>query len=254
MTQEDMMMKDMLIRTGNDDSIVGPASKFEAHTFSDETPRGAVHRAFSVFLFNSNNEMLITKRASTKITFPNVWTNACCSHPLYSQTPEEVDQNSPQDIASRSGKIESSGAKHAAIRKLDHELGVVPGSVPHSSFRFLTRFHYWASDTVTYGAEAPWGEHEIDYILFSRQQGDVPLTLNPEEVGEVMWVDQAKLRSMFEEKDLLWSPWFQGIMKLKGWEFWDNLDAIIEGKSEGCKDTEIHYFDPPEEFFARYNK
>jgi len=195
MTQEDMMIKDMIINTNNDDSIIGPTSKHQAHTFTSDTPRGSVHRAFSVFLFNEKNEMLITKRASTKITFPNVWTNACCSHPIYGQTPDEVDHNSPSEIASNSHKVSSVGTKHAAIRKLYHELGVPPGSIPHSSFRFLTRFHYWAADTVTYGSRAPWGEHEIDYILFARRdEGDVKMLLNEEEVGEVIWVGKEELR------------------------------------------------------------
>ena len=58
---------------------------------------------------------------------------------------------------------------------------------------------------------------------------------------------------MFDDSSLLWSPWFQGIMKMKGWEFWDEIDGIIAGTST-CRDNEIHYFDPPEEFYAEYNK
>lgn len=58
------------------------------------------------------------------------------------------------------------GVKNAAIRKLDHELGISAGDVPFDSFKFLTRLHYYAADAVTHGPNAPWGEHEIDYILF----------------------------------------------------------------------------------------
>jgi isopentenyl-diphosphate delta-isomerase len=60
-------------------------------------------------------------------------------------SPSEVD--SPQDVAN--GTV--SGAKHAAIRKLDHELGIPASQVPFVKFKFLTRLHYWAADTVTHG-------------------------------------------------------------------------------------------------------
>ena len=53
---------------------------------------------------------------------------------------------------------EAPGAKNAAVRKLEHELGIKRGSVDQSEFRFLTRFHYWAADTITYGAKTEWGE------------------------------------------------------------------------------------------------
>ena len=50
------------------------------------------------------------------------------------------------------------------MRKLKHELGIEGLDV--SQFKFLTRLHYWAADTITHGPSAEWGEHEIDYILF----------------------------------------------------------------------------------------
>ena len=56
-----------------------------------------LHRAFSVFLFDDRNKLLLQQRASSKITFPSLWTNTCCSHPLYGQTPSEVDV--PEDVA-----------------------------------------------------------------------------------------------------------------------------------------------------------
>lgn len=53
--------------------------------------QGMLHRAFSVFLFNSKGELLLQQRAPEKITFPEYWTNTCCSHPLYNpdELPEE---------------------------------------------------------------------------------------------------------------------------------------------------------------------
>lgn len=53
--------------------------------------KNMLHRAFSVFLFNSEGKLLLQKRSDTKITFPGYWTNTCCSHPLYNddELPEE---------------------------------------------------------------------------------------------------------------------------------------------------------------------
>ena len=61
--------------------------------------------------------------------------------------PSEVD--APQDVAN--GTV--LGAKHAAIRKLDHELGIPSSQLPVEKFKFLTRLHYWAADTVTHGRD-----------------------------------------------------------------------------------------------------
>ncbi len=61
---------------------------------------------------------------------------------------------------------ETPGVKRAAVRKLSHELGI-EGLSP-GQFKFLTRLHYWAADTVTHGPSAEWGENEIDYILFAK--------------------------------------------------------------------------------------
>ena len=93
-------------------------SKYQSHVFDKKTPRGALHRAFSVFLFNEEGKLLLQQRAADKITFPEVWTNTCCSHPLYGYEPDEVD--SDESIAA--GTVE--GVKAAAVRKLEHELGI----------------------------------------------------------------------------------------------------------------------------------
>ena len=76
MSQDDMMIKDTVIVLNENDEILGSASKKESHVFSTETPRGILHRAFSVFLFDeSTGDLLLQQRASTKITFPYVRTN-----------------------------------------------------------------------------------------------------------------------------------------------------------------------------------
>lgn len=103
---------------------------------------GLLHRAFSCFLFNSRNELLLQQRADAKITFPGLWTNTCCSHPL--DIPGEVGDDFAGAIL---------GVKRAAQRKLQQELGIKPEQVPIQDFEFLTRVHYLAGD-------GKWGEHE----------------------------------------------------------------------------------------------
>lgn len=148
MSQDDMMIKDTVIVLDGDDNVIGSASKKESHKFTSAQPTGILHRAFSVFLFDkSTGELLLQQRASTKITFPKVWTNTCCSHPLHGMEPPEVDQ--PKDVAD--GTV--IGVKNAAIRKLDHELGIPADQIPLEKFKFLTRLHYWAADTVTHGKD-----------------------------------------------------------------------------------------------------
>ena len=72
------MRKDMCILVNPSDQIVGHASKLEAHSFVSGTPYGRLHRAFSVFLFDHSDRLLLQQRAASKITFPSVWTNTCC--------------------------------------------------------------------------------------------------------------------------------------------------------------------------------
>jgi len=105
--------------------------------------KGLLHRAFSVFLFNSKNELLLQQRATEKITFPDMWTNTCCSHPL--GIPGETGDELVESVA---------GVKRAAQRKLDHELGIKVAQVPFEDFKFLTRIHYKAP------SDGKWGEHE----------------------------------------------------------------------------------------------
>jgi isopentenyl-diphosphate delta-isomerase len=125
MSQSQFMARDTVLVVDTNDNIIGSSSKYDSHVFSTNTPRGILHRAFSVFLFEEDtggksgeSRLLLQKRASTKITFPNVWTNTCCSHPLHGMIPNEVDM--PCDV--QSGDVQ--GVKYAAIRKLGHELGI----------------------------------------------------------------------------------------------------------------------------------
>lgn len=226
------MIKDECILVDESDNITGHANKYQSHRFEEGQPRGMLHRAFSVFLFNSENKLLLQQRAASKITFPRVWTNTCCSHQLHCYVPSEVD--SPEDVAS--GVVP--GAKRAAMRKLLHELGIPQEQVPLEAFKYLTRLHYCAADTGTWGPKAEWGEHEMDYILFI--QADVQVAANPEEVMGTKYVTLAELRQMMQPTSgLLWSPWFRIIAEnfLERW--WADLDKTLS--SDAHVDTKsIH--------------
>jgi len=246
MSQQDFMEKDTVIVLDDKDNCTGSESKRAAHEFLPSQPRGVLHRAFSVFIFDeSTGELLLQQRASSKITFPSVWTNTCCSHPLHGMDPPEVD--GPDDVADGSVM----GTKHAAVRKLDHELGIPAHQVPLEKFKFLTRLHYWAADTVTHGPKSPWGEHEIDYVLFFTVPSKDLLTIkgHPDEVDDVKWVTQTQLVSMMEDTSLLFSPWFRLIvnkwaLSSNGW--WSQLKETMETDVH-CDFKTIHCFDPPKE-------
>lgn len=73
MSQNDMMEKDTVLVLDQNDNVIGSESKKGAHIFNTEQPRGILHRAFSAFLFDEKTgDLLLQKRAASKITFPNV--------------------------------------------------------------------------------------------------------------------------------------------------------------------------------------
>jgi len=220
MSQTDFMHKDECIVVDNHDNVVGHNTKFNCHKFLKDQPTGILHRAFSVFLFNDQGELLLQQRAADKITFPSVWTNTCCSHPLYGYTPTELD--SPEQVADATVP----GVKYAAVRKLYQELGIPAEQLPVDQFKFLTRLHYAAPDSVTYGDDAEWGEHEIDYILFIK--ANVTVAPNPEEVGDFKYVTLPELKLMMApDSGLKWSPWFRIIVDRFLDEWWADLDTTL---------------------------
>jgi len=93
-TQRELMSERVILVDENDQQI-GTASKKDSHLMVNIRAGKALHRAFSVFLFNSQGELLLQQRADEKITFPGFWTNTCCSHPLdCALYPEEVNGES----------------------------------------------------------------------------------------------------------------------------------------------------------------
>ncbi|KAI4153246.1 MAG: hypothetical protein LQ340_002432 [Diploschistes diacapsis] len=206
-------MDEVCIVLDSADAAIGSASKKTCHLMSN-IRAGLLHRAFSVFLFDpASKKLLLQQRASEKITFPDMWTNTCCSHPL--GVPGETGDGLAASVR---------GVKRAARRKLQQELGIGPERVPEAGFRFLTRIHYAAESSGV------WGEHEIDYILFI--QAAVDLELNPNEVKDAKYVSPDELKEMFKNNELTFTPWFRLICETLLFEWWDHLDNGLE-KFEG---------------------
>lgn len=195
--------------------------------------KGLLHRAFSVFLFNENNELLLQQRASSKITFPDAWTNSCCSHPL------AVEGETGHGLAQ---SVE--GAKRAAQRKLHHELGIDKEQVPLDKFHFLTRIHYKSA------SDDKWGEHEsewpccaarappasdaepsaVDYVLFIKAKVD--LAINENEVQATQYVTPDKIKRMLDDPSLILTPWFKLLADNLLFAWWQNLDSDLEGHTD----------------------
>ncbi|CAN8103013.1 unnamed protein product [Discula destructiva] len=202
------LMDEVCIVLDDNDQAIGTASKKVCHLMSN-IDKGLLHRAFSVFLFNDKNELLLQQRATEKITFPDMWTNTCCSHPL--MIPGETGSNLAECVQ---------GVKNAAQRKLDHELGIKKEQVPLEDFHFLTRIHYKAP------SDGKWGEHEIDYILFIK--ANVDLHPNENEVQDTQYVTADRLKKLFEDPTLKFTPWFKLICNSMLFEWWSHLDSGLE--------------------------
>ena len=80
-----------------EDQIQGQICKLDAHIIVNG--RAPLHRAFSLFHFNPKGQLLLQNRSSLKVTFPNLWTNSCCSHPLYQM--DEMDGYLEQGFLSK---------------------------------------------------------------------------------------------------------------------------------------------------------
>ena len=243
-SQDDFMMKDECIVLNFSDDVIGHDNKYNCHKFIVGQNKGIAHRAFSVMLFDCEGKLLLQQRAGVKITFADVWTNTCCSHPLHGMSPKEVDD---PEATLRGNPM---GVKHAAMRKLDHELGIPAQALDVNKFTFVTRVHYYAADVVTHGPDAPWGEHEIDYLLIYKLDTpgeELSLAPHPHEVSATKWVTQEELFAEMAAKDAmpLWSPWFEIIAGkfLRTW--WEDLDGVVAGTR--CADyASIHRFDCPD--------
>ncbi len=199
-------MTEECILVDESDAVTGSASKVTCHH-----GEGVLHRAFSILIFDSEGRLLLQQRSPEKITFPGVWANTCCSHPLYCDSELETR--------------DALGVKRAAQRKLGHELGIPETDAPLEDMVFMTRMLYRAR------ASAEWVEHEMDHIICLR--ADVEPVPNPNEIAKTRWVTQAELRELLASEHI--GPWFRLIAEnlLPAW--WENLDDLAE-----MADTKIH--------------
>ena len=183
---QESLMAEAVIQVTESDEVVGPISKLDSHHGD-----GVIPRAFSVMLFDSTGRLLLQRRASHKITFPNVWANSCCSHPLHSE--EEMELK------------DALGVKRAAVRKLEQELGIHPSQVPLEKFEFVTKMRYQARQ------DEDWIEREVDHCLVIHT--DVDVNPNPNEVSEIKWVSQEDLEEMLvaDDPENVIAPWFRCI-------------------------------------------
>lgn len=198
-------LKEECILVNENDIVTGSASKKDCHRVDPSNGHVKLHRAFSVFLFNTKGEMLVQRRSVHKITFPDTYTNACCSHPLH-------------EIENEREELNQLGVRRAAQRRLNYELGIPTSQIRPENFHYLTRIHY--ANT----GDGIWGEHEIDYILFL--QKDVDLNPNLNEVSEVRYISRTTLDKEVSQLNAPLTPWFELILRhrLKLW--WDNLHQL----------------------------
>ena len=206
--QREMMNENCIIVDEND-RISGQDSKINCHI-----GEGRLHRAFSVLIFDLDNRLLIQQRADEKITFPSIWANSCCSHPLYQNGEEEGIE----------------GAKKAAVRKMTQELGIQDGLIQSNDLNFITKMHYKAR------ADKKWIEHEVDYIFAIKV--DVDINPNTNEIQKTRYVNQKELNNLFDKAnsdDVRIGPWFRLIKDNFLNKIWRNLESL-----QSIKDNKIH--------------
>tara|TARA_E500000178_G_scaffold81474_1_gene79732 strand:+ start:181 stop:699 length:519 start_codon:yes stop_codon:yes gene_type:complete len=160
------MSEEKVILVDKNDNQVGLMPKLEAHE------KGVLHRAFSIFIFNSKYELLLQKRSSSKYHSGGLWTNTCCSHP-----------REGEDILD------------AANRRLDEEMGI------KTSLRKVYDFIYKAE------LDNQLTEHEFDHVFYGVCDND-PI-LNKDEAEDFKWVDMEKLNNDIIKNEDNYTVWFK---------------------------------------------
>ncbi|GEM_PF-490764 len=170
---------ELVVLVDDHNKEIGTALKDIVHT--TDTP---LHRGFSLFLFNSKGELLLTKRSSKKKTFPGVWTNTVCGHP---------------------GPGES--AIDAARRRLKDELGIVLRLNPAKQGLTLTsgRIQEVAPYWYRFADKNGIVENEICPILIACSDVNPKLDIN--EVEEWKWMKWEKFLSDIKINPEIYSPW-----------------------------------------------
>jgi len=159
-------MEKVILVNENDEEI-GTEEKLVAHQNG-----GKLHRAFSVFIFNSKGEVLLQKRVKEKYHSALLWTNACCSHPR----PDE-----PLEIA--------------VHRRLKEEMGFDCDLTEKFSFIYKIDFENGIS------------ENEFDHVFIGKFDGEPKP--DPKEVNEWQWIEMEKLKEDIKQNPEKYSHWFK---------------------------------------------
>ncbi|CAG0923646.1 unnamed protein product [Notodromas monacha] len=207
--QKSLLDTEQLILLNEKDEPIGADTKKNCHSWLNKAGRVPLHRGFSVYLFNSKKEFLLTQRAATKVMSPLRFTNTCCSHPW--ATPEESEEKA------------ALGVKRAAVRRLSEELGIPKGAITPDDLWYMHRFYYEVKSSEVYG----WGEHEIYYLFVCVK--DVELNPDPNEVNACRYVKRSEFdefKRQLETNELVTTPWFKHIAMNYLGNYWDNLDNL----------------------------
>lgn len=162
-------LPDRVVLLGQDGNVIGDESRALVH--SDCTP---LHLAFSLYLVNDHGEVLFTRRAAAKATWPGVWTNSCCGHPRPGEAMED-----------------------ALRRRLGEELGCEVSELRCA----LPDFAYRARDV-----SGIW-ENEVCPVFVGRVHPNAVIRPNPDEVMDMAWVSWASLAPAVAEAPFAFSPW-----------------------------------------------
>ncbi len=155
-----------LILVDSSDRELGFLEKHKCHD-----GLGKLHRAFSVFIFNSSKELLIHQRARSKRLWPNYWTNSCCSHPRQGEPIHD-----------------------ALSRRLSEELGL------KSTLKFIYKFEY----QETYKNKG--AEHELCHV-YAGQTEKEPI-INVTEIQDYRWILPEDLLKEIKQNSEIFTPWF----------------------------------------------
>ncbi len=164
------MAEELVILVNENDQQIGLMPKMEAHE------KGLLHRAFSVFVFNNNNELLLQQRAADKYHSPLLWTNTCCSH----------QRNGERNI-------------EAGKRRLQEEMGFVCELKEVTSFMYKAPF----DNGLT--------EHEFDHVMVG-YYNEQPV-INKEEVENYKWMDLVAVKDDIKENPQKYTAWFKIIFE-----------------------------------------
>jgi len=166
------IMNAQVILVDAQDREIGIMEKLEAHQ------KALLHRAFSVFIFNTKGQLLLQQRHLDKYHCGGLWTNTCCSHPQ----PGEATQA-------------------AAERRLKEELGFTVPLTHKGHFIYRAEF----DNGLT--------EHELDHVLIGQTDLHNP-PFNREEIAEVKWVTISDLERDLENHPDRYTPWLKPALAL----------------------------------------